>query len=84
MWIFILATLKNPQISTFTNPFLEAHPQHISKFHSSRYISRGLPYQDGINRFLILCPTIAAEIAKVDPSQNFLAQSEYYLSEEHP
>ena len=79
-----LAILKNPEISTFTNALFQAHPQHISKFEQSRYICRGLPLQDGINRFFISGPTTAYLIGKVDPSQIFFAQRPYYLDDQHP
>ena len=79
-----LAILKNPEISTFTNALFQPHPQHISKFEQSRYICRGVPLQDGINRFFIYGPTTAYLIGKVDPSQIFFAQRPYYLDDQHP
>ena len=82
--MFKLTILKNPEISTFRNTLFKAHPQHISKFHILCYISRGLPLQDGINRFFISGPTTAYLIGKVDPSQIFFAQRPYYLDDQHP
>ena len=79
-----LAILKIPEISTFINTLFKPHPQHISKLHILRYISRGLPLQDGINRFFIFGPTTAYLIGKVDPSQIFFAQRPYYLNDQHP
>ena len=47
-------------------------------------MSRGLSLQDGINRFFIFGLTIANLIAKVDTSQIFFAQRQYYLDDQHP
>ncbi len=45
---------------------------------------RGLPLQDGINRFFIYTLTTANLIGKVDTSQIFFAQRQYYLDDQHP